>query len=238
MQVAGRPPMPPHQASFGGNLAPQQSTQLLARGVNPAMIQALQNTPGSISRQLGLLGVARNQQPQNGPVPLNIQPQVLQQALSSQSGLGRTPFQQGLFQGQAEPGRPHLQNTVPTSAGANSLQQALLEYVKGPDGRLLPHEAIRVKVIQLRQEIEAIRRQVAQLSTSSSSEIIPMIRQYQTVIQAKEALYIRLQQYLNAAFQSSGPPPTGDGGEMSGGPRLVASACFINSFNNVVAKLQ
>ena len=222
LQSAIRPPMS-NQASFPNGMGPQQTTptQLLARGVNPAVIHAIQSNPQSFQRQLGLLGVARNQQPQNGPVAaMGIQPQVIPQGLGAQPGLGRPPYQAGTFQVQGNPPQ-QVQPNPPLS-----LQQLIVEFVKAPDGRTLPPEAIRKKCQALRVEIESIRANIGRMSQSQSADIIPTIRNQQSVMQAKEAIFTRVMALLNNMQQQqqhqSMPQVGGDGGgDMSGQRRVL-----------------
>ena len=205
MQASVRTPMPQQQHNFGAGGLP---SSLLARASNPALMQAMTGNPNDMARQLGLLGVARNQLPQNGPVAaMNIQPQVLQQALGGQPGLGRAPFQPGMFQGQGDPSR----SLPPGNAPAFSLQTILTEFIKGPDGRPLPLESIKAKTAQLKMEVEGMRRQIGQMSQAPNADIIPLIRKHQQAMQIKEALLARLQQLLSTPLQPSMSQMGGDG---------------------------
>ena len=121
-----RPVMSQHMGFTNGNqVFPQNAAQLVARNPNPAMNTGMipngvnSNISANMSRQLDLLGTARNQQPQNAPGPMRIP--VHMQSGNVQAGLqpGQAPFQQApnMFQpGAAQGGirtSPAMQQATP-----------------------------------------------------------------------------------------------------------------------------
>jgi hypothetical protein len=188
MQPAMRQNVPQQMPNFGGGI----QTQMLQNGANPALIQAM--TTPNLHRQLGLLGVARNQQPQNGPAAaMNIRPGILQGLVNpGQPGMARPPFQPGMFPGQ----NADSSQQVPPNNAQQQLQALMMDFAKGPNGQMLPFAIIKQKMETLKNEIEQQRRQIVQMSQSPNTNIIPIIRTQQQQLQIKEALFARVQQIL------------------------------------------
>ena len=113
------------------------------------------------------------------------------QGLGAQPGLGRPPYQAGTFQVQGNLAQ-QVQPNPPLS-----LYQLIVDFLKAPDGRTLPPEAIRKKCQALRVEIDGIRANIRRMSQSQNADIIPTIRNHQSVMQVKEAIYARVMVLLN-----------------------------------------
>lgn len=220
MQNQQRPVMPPQMGFNNGNqVFPQNPTQLVPRNSNPAML--LQNappnamngiTPNVITRQLGLLGTARNQQPQNGPGPMRL-PQHFQQGNNNQTGMqGQTSFQppQTMFQPTApnvvrgspamqQAAAPAVANTT-ASAQQAQIQQMSHPYFFGVGNTRLPPEETARKVAQLKEELAEKEARFRSMNPRSN-ENLPMLRELIQDIQMNRALHLRLMAYLQKAAQ-------------------------------------
>ena len=148
-------PVMPQQMSFNGSsqVFPQNAAQLVARNPNPAMNAAmLPNgiSANNITRQLGLLGSARNQQPQNTPGPMRLPHHLQSGNVQGSMQPGQAPFQQApnMFpQGAAQNGvrtSPAMQQATPNqNAGVtvqNQQNQIFQPFVMAPNGQRLPPE--------------------------------------------------------------------------------------------------